>query len=72
MQLICYRLGMGLPVVVAGDNLNIPVLGSFLQHAGIILDLIENPQLLDADSIQLYQVPCGSAEVSVTTLYITQ
>jgi glycerol-3-phosphate O-acyltransferase len=36
MQLICYRLGMGLPVVVAGDNLNIPLLGSFLQHAGII------------------------------------
>lgn len=36
MQLICYRLGMGLPVVVAGDNLNIPLLGSFLQHAGTI------------------------------------
>ncbi|PKY03720.1 putative acyltransferase [Aspergillus campestris IBT 28561] len=34
LQLICYRLGIGLPVVVAGDNLNIPMLGSFLQHAG--------------------------------------
>ncbi|KAK2780931.1 hypothetical protein FQN53_000883 [Emmonsiellopsis sp. PD_33] len=34
LQLICYRLGIGLPVVVAGDNLNIPLLGSFLQHAG--------------------------------------
>ncbi|PMD35963.1 glycerol-3-phosphate acyltransferase [Hyaloscypha variabilis F] len=34
MQLICYRLGLALPTVVAGDNLNIPVLGSFLQHAG--------------------------------------
>ncbi|KAI8957522.1 acyltransferase-domain-containing protein [Daldinia sp. FL1419] len=34
MQLICYRLGLGLPVVVAGDNLNMPVVGSFLQHAG--------------------------------------
>ncbi|KAJ5488849.1 hypothetical protein N7539_003739 [Penicillium diatomitis] len=34
LQLICYRLGMGLPVVVAGDNLNIPLLGPFLQHAG--------------------------------------
>lgn len=34
LQLICYRLGLTLPVVVAGDNLNIPVLGSFLQHAG--------------------------------------
>ncbi|KAI1799690.1 acyltransferase-domain-containing protein [Daldinia bambusicola] len=34
MQLICYRLGLALPVVVAGDNLNMPVVGSFLQHAG--------------------------------------
>ncbi|KAK1145978.1 hypothetical protein N8T08_003626 [Aspergillus melleus] len=34
LQLICYRLGIGLPVVVAGDNLNIPMLGPFLQHAG--------------------------------------
>lgn len=34
MQLICYRLGIALPVVVAGDNLNFPVVGSFLQHAG--------------------------------------
>jgi len=34
LQLICYRLGIALPVVVAGDNLNFPVVGSFLQHAG--------------------------------------
>ncbi|KAJ5893645.1 hypothetical protein N7495_005336 [Penicillium taxi] len=34
LQLICYRLGIGLPVVVAGDNLNIPGVGAFLQHAG--------------------------------------
>ncbi|EKD18258.1 uncharacterized protein L3040_004783 [Drepanopeziza brunnea f. sp. 'multigermtubi'] len=34
MHLICYRLGLGLPTVVAGDNLNFPVVGSFLQHAG--------------------------------------
>ncbi|POR34729.1 Glycerol-3-phosphate acyltransferase [Tolypocladium paradoxum] len=34
LQLICYRLGLALPVVVAGDNLNLPLLGSFLQHAG--------------------------------------
>ncbi|KAI8942706.1 hypothetical protein NX059_000754 [Plenodomus lindquistii] len=34
LQVICYRLGLALPTVVAGDNLNIPVLGSFLQHAG--------------------------------------
>lgn len=34
MQLICFRLGLGLPTVVAGDNLNFPLVGSFLQHAG--------------------------------------
>ncbi|KAH9220114.1 putative acyltransferase [Leptodontidium sp. 2 PMI_412] len=34
LQLICYRLGLGLPTVVSGDNLNFPVVGSFLQHAG--------------------------------------
>ncbi|KAB5540225.1 acyltransferase-domain-containing protein [Coniochaeta sp. 2T2.1] len=34
LQLICYRLGLALPVVVAGDNLNMPIVGSFLQHAG--------------------------------------
>lgn len=34
MQLICYRLGLALPTVVAGDNLNFPLVGPFLQHAG--------------------------------------
>jgi glycerol-3-phosphate O-acyltransferase len=34
LQLICYRLGLAMPVVVAGDNLNFPLVGSFLQHAG--------------------------------------
>lgn len=34
LQLICYRLGLALPTVVAGDNLNFPLLGPFLQHAG--------------------------------------
>ena len=34
LQIICFRLGIALPTVVAGDNLNIPVLGSFLQHNG--------------------------------------
>ncbi|KAK6600381.1 hypothetical protein ACHAPC_002773 [Botrytis cinerea] len=28
------KLGIALPTVVAGDNLNFPVVGSFLQHAG--------------------------------------
>lgn len=35
LQVICFRLGISLPVVVAGDNLNIPALGPFLQHAGM-------------------------------------
>ncbi|KAK0625597.1 Glycerol-3-phosphate acyltransferase [Lasiodiplodia hormozganensis] len=34
LQLICYRLGLALPTVVAGDNLNFPLVGQFLQHAG--------------------------------------
>lgn len=34
LQIICYRLGLALPTVVSGDNLNFPVVGSFLQHAG--------------------------------------
>ena len=34
MQIICFRLGISLPTVVAGDNLNFPVVGPFLQHAG--------------------------------------
>ena len=34
LQLICYRLGLVLPTVVSGDNLNFPVVGGFLQHAG--------------------------------------
>lgn len=36
LQVICYRLGIGLPVVVAGDNLNFPLVGPFLQHAGTV------------------------------------
>ncbi|KAF2216995.1 hypothetical protein CERZMDRAFT_32479 [Cercospora zeae-maydis SCOH1-5] len=34
LQVICYRLGLALPTVVAGDNLNFPLVGPFLQHAG--------------------------------------
>ncbi|KAI5281497.1 hypothetical protein KEM52_003919, partial [Ascosphaera acerosa] len=34
LHLICYRLGITLPIVVAGDNLNFPLVGPFLQHAG--------------------------------------
>jgi glycerol-3-phosphate O-acyltransferase len=34
LQLICYRVGLALPTVVAGDNLNFPLVGQFLQNAG--------------------------------------
>ncbi|KOS23001.1 Dihydroxyacetone phosphate acyltransferase [Escovopsis weberi] len=34
LQVLCYRLGLTLPVVVAGDNLNFPIVGPFLQYAG--------------------------------------
>jgi glycerol-3-phosphate O-acyltransferase len=64
MQIICYRLGLGLPTVVAGDNLNFPVVGSFLQHAGEYFRF-------RFVSICLYiQVPCGSEEVLVMMFYI--
>ncbi|KAF1814155.1 acyltransferase [Eremomyces bilateralis CBS 781.70] len=33
LAIICYRLGLTLPVVVAGDNLNFPLVGPFLQSA---------------------------------------
>lgn len=34
LQVICYRLGIVLPFVIAGDNLNFPIVGTFLQNAG--------------------------------------
>ena len=34
LHLICYRLGLTLPIVVAGDNLNFPLVGGFLQSCG--------------------------------------
>ncbi|KAJ9613279.1 hypothetical protein H2200_003221 [Cladophialophora chaetospira] len=34
LQVVCYRLGLTLPVVVAGDNLNFPIVGGFLQSCG--------------------------------------
>lgn len=44
LQLICYRLGFALPTVVAGDNLNFPVVGSFLQHAGTFVERLNTPE----------------------------
>ncbi|PVI03534.1 acyltransferase-domain-containing protein [Periconia macrospinosa] len=34
LQIICFRIGLALPTIVAGDNLNFPIVGNFLQHAG--------------------------------------
>jgi 1-acyl-sn-glycerol-3-phosphate acyltransferase len=34
LQIMCYRMGLALPTVVAGDNLNFPLVGPFLQNAG--------------------------------------
>jgi 1-acyl-sn-glycerol-3-phosphate acyltransferase len=34
LHIVCFRLGLTVPVVVAGDNLNFPVVGSFLQSIG--------------------------------------
>lgn len=34
VHLVCYRLGLTVPVVVSGDNLNFPLVGSFLQSVG--------------------------------------
>jgi glycerol-3-phosphate O-acyltransferase len=47
LQLICYRLGLALPIVVAGDNLNFPIVGPFLQHAGKLSSIpsYRNPPL---------------------------
>jgi hypothetical protein len=63
LQLLCYRLGLALPVVVAGDNLNFPLVGSFLQHAG---ESVSTPvcYVHDADNAK---EPCTSADPSETT-----
>lgn len=44
LQLIFYRLGIALPTVVAGDNLNFPVVGTFLQNAGTSLRISAHAQ----------------------------
>lgn len=63
LQLICYRLGLALPTVVAGDNLNFPVVGPFLQHAGKVhaharrlrLWLLIYPDRRNVDPAQLWR-----------------
>ena len=57
LHLICYRLGLTLPVVVAGDNLNFPVVGSFLQSVGAMwirrkFDAVQDP--LYTTTVQAY------------------
>lgn len=65
LQLICYRLGLALPIVVAGDNLNFPAVGYFLQHAGK-LNSFNDMASLSTDSLK---VPCGSDAVLVMMHY---
>jgi len=64
LQLICYRLGLALPTVVAGDNLNFPVVGPFLQHAGGCCHIISCSNI-QADK---KQVQCGYDAALATTL----
>ena len=57
LHLICYRLGLTLPVVVAGDNLNFPAVGNFLQSAGAMwirrkFDAVNDP--LYSTTVQAY------------------
>ena len=65
LQLICYRLGLALPTVVAGDNLNIPVLGAFLQSAGKSVCLLMINTKSDNE-----QALCGYEEV-LEMIYFT-
>jgi hypothetical protein len=62
MQLLCYRLGLALPVVVAGDNLNFPLVGNFLQHAG--RSIFNLHAYLNTHFVQGL---CTSADLSGTT-----
>jgi hypothetical protein len=52
----CYRLGLALPIVVAGDNLNFPAVGYFLQHAGT-LNLFEGSVSVSIDSVRCHVDP---------------
>ena len=54
LQLICYRLGLALPTVVAGDNLNFPLVGSFLQHAGLFPCSIRLEIIVDLNRSYVY------------------
>jgi hypothetical protein len=68
LQMLCFRLGLALPVVVAGDNLNFPLVGSFLQHAGRVPTrplLSLNPW--PATVADVRQAQCGFEDLSATT-----
>ncbi|BFZ56865.1 hypothetical protein PYCC9005_003914 [Savitreella phatthalungensis] len=43
LQLIYFQLGLSLPNIVAGDNLNFPLVGPFLQNAGAFWIKRETP-----------------------------
>ena len=63
LQLICYRLGLALPTVVAGDNLNFPVVGPFLQHAGGCCRVVSCTDM----KTDIEQVRCGYGAALATT-----
>lgn len=65
LQLIFYRLGIALPTVVAGDNLNFPVVGTFLQNAGMYVQVrLENPNIEPINTSHL------NTDVSTGAMYI--
>lgn len=51
LQIMYYQLGLSLPHIVAGENLNFPLVGPFLQNAGAFWIKRETPQ---EDSDPLY------------------
>jgi hypothetical protein len=67
LQLLCYRLGLALPIVVAGDNLNFPLVGSFLQHAGKQAPSVPPAVAVVRSLTSLCKGPCTSEDLSETT-----
>ena len=78
LQLICYRLGLALPIVVAGDNLNFPVctVQNLLAGSTLICKrllvlsynmLVGQPNPSHKSVVNYLKVPCGYGVVLATT-----
>lgn len=78
LQLICYRLGLALPIVVAGDNLNFPVctVRNLLAGSTLICKrllvlsynmLVGQPNPSHVSVVNYLKVPCGYGVVLATT-----